>query len=99
VPDARLEERYVARTFEWFQFDHPVRVYVREDVAADVDAAWVVSPDLEHCEFCQRRWQVQQSALSEAMELFRGHDVKRVPLLADEVRGEAALRVVAACLR
>jgi arsenite-transporting ATPase len=69
------------------------------EVAADVDTAWVVSPDLEHCEFCQRRWQVQQAALAEAMDLFRGHDVKRVPLLADEVQGEAALRVVAACLR
>jgi arsenite-transporting ATPase len=69
------------------------------DVTDDVDPAWVVSPDLDDCEFCQRRWQVQQGALSEAMELFRGHDVKRVPLLADEVQGEAALRVVAACLR
>jgi arsenite-transporting ATPase len=69
------------------------------DVTSDVDPAWVVSPDLDDCEFCQRRWQVQQSALAEAMELFRGHDVKRVPLLADEVQGEAALRVVAACLR
>jgi arsenite-transporting ATPase len=69
------------------------------DVTSDVDAEWVVSPDLEHCEFCQRRWKVQQGALSEAMELFRGHEVKRVPLLADEVQGEAALRVVAACLR
>ena len=69
------------------------------DVTDDVDAAWVVSPDLEQCEFCQRRWKVQQGALSEAMDLFRGHDVKRVPLLADEVQGEAALRVVAACLR
>jgi arsenite-transporting ATPase len=69
------------------------------DVTEDVDSAWVVSPDLDNCEFCQRRWQVQQAALSQAMELFRGHDVKRVPLLADEVQGEAALRVVAACLR
>jgi arsenite-transporting ATPase len=69
------------------------------EVTTDVDPAWVVSPDLEHCEFCQRRWKVQQGALSEAMELFRGHDVKRVPLLADEVQGEAALRVVAACLQ
>jgi arsenite-transporting ATPase len=69
------------------------------DVAADVDPSWVVSPDLDDCEFCQRRWKVQQGALSAAMDLFRGHDVKRVPLLADEVQGEAALRVVAACLR
>ncbi len=69
------------------------------EVTSDVDPEWVVSPDLENCEFCKRRWQVQQAALSEAMDLFRGHDVKRVPLLADEVQGEAALKVVAACLQ
>jgi len=73
---------------------------VMENLAdvADVDPAWVVSPNLEDCEFCQRRWDVQQQALRRASDLFRGHDVKRVPLLADEVRGERALRVVAACL-
>jgi arsenite-transporting ATPase len=69
------------------------------EVTSDVDPEWVVSPDLENCEFCKRRWKVQQAALSEAMDLFRGHDVKRVPLLADEVQGEAALKVVAACLQ
>jgi arsenite-transporting ATPase len=96
-------ERLIRRLDE---FGIPVRTVVVNqvmenlaDVAGDVDAEWVVSPDLEHCEFCQRRWNVQQGALSEAMDLFRGHDVKRVPLLADEVQGEAALRVVAACLR
>ncbi|MFD1634773.1 ArsA family ATPase [Haloplanus ruber] len=74
---------------------------VMEDLAdvADVDAEWVVSPNLADCEFCQRRWDVQQRALRRASDLFRDHDVKRVPLLADEVRGERALRVVAACLR
>ena len=67
------------------------------DVAgADPDA--FVSPDLEGCEFCKRRWKVQQGALSSAQELFRGHDVKRVPLFADEVRGERMLELVAACL-
>ncbi|WP_335999714.1 ArsA family ATPase [Halorientalis halophila] len=65
---------------------------------ADVEGDWFVSPDLEDCEFCQRRWQVQQEALRDAQDLFRGHDVKRVPLFADEVRGETLLRVVAACL-
>jgi arsenite-transporting ATPase len=63
-----------------------------------VDSEWVVSPNLEDCEFCQRRWRVQQNALQRATDLFRGRNVKRVPLLADEVSGEAALRVVAACL-
>ncbi|WP_255197296.1 ArsA family ATPase [Halorarius litoreus] len=67
------------------------------DVAA-VDADWFVAPDLENCEFCKRRWEVQREALSRAQNLFRGHDVKRVPLFAEEVRGEEALRVVAACL-
>jgi arsenite-transporting ATPase len=66
--------------------------------SADVDDRWVVSPDLDNCEFCQRRWRVQQDAIRRATELFRGRDVKRVPLLAEEVRGEEALRVVAACL-
>lgn len=70
------------------------------DVASvtDVDADAFVSPNLDTCEFCQRRWEVQQDALAEAQELFRGHDVKRVPLLADEVRGERMLTLVAACL-
>jgi len=73
---------------------------VMEDLAdvADVDADWFVSPDLDHCEFCKRRWDVQQKALQRSQELFRGHDVKRVPLFADEVRGEEFLKVVAACL-
>ncbi|QGX94662.1 arsenic-transporting ATPase [Haloplanus rallus] len=95
-------ERLVRRLDE---FSIPVRTVVvnrvMEDLAdvADVDPEWVVSPNLEDCEFCQRRWDVQQRALRRASDLFRDHDVKRVPLLADEVRGERALRVVAACLR
>ena len=75
---------------------------VMEDLAdatvATVDDRWVVSPNLEECEFCQRRWQVQQDAIRRATDLFRGRDVRRVPLLAEEVRGEDALRVVASCL-
>jgi arsenite-transporting ATPase len=99
-----LESQRLVRRLD--EFGIPVQTVVVNqvmenltDVAADVDPDWVVSPDLENCAFCQRRWKVQQGALSEAMDLFRGHDVKRVPLLADEVQGEAALRVVAACLR
>jgi len=64
----------------------------------EVDPEWIVTPNLDDCEFCQRRWQVQQNALQQSTDLFRNRDVKRVPLLANEVRGEAALRVVAACL-
>jgi len=94
-------ERLVQRLDE---FEIPVGTIVvnrvMEDLAdvTDVDPEWVVSPNLDDCEFCQRRWDVQQRALRRATELFRGRDVKRVPLLADEVRGERALRVVAACL-
>jgi len=68
------------------------------DVTDDVDASQFVSPNLETCEFCQRRWDVQQDALASAQDLFRGHDIKRVPLFADEVRGERMLRIVARCL-
>ncbi|MEA1930120.1 MAG: TRC40/GET3/ArsA family transport-energizing ATPase [Euryarchaeota archaeon] len=87
-------------------FEIPVQTLVvnrvMEDLAditdREVDPEWIVTPNLEDCEFCQRRWQVQQNALSKSTDLFRGREVKRVPLLADEVRGEAALRIVAACL-
>jgi arsenite-transporting ATPase len=68
------------------------------DVTDEVPADDVVTPNLEDCEFCQRRWDVQQRALTRAQEVFRGRTIKRVPLLADEVRGEESLRVVAACL-
>lgn len=68
------------------------------DVAPEVDDEPFLSPDLDHCEFCQRRWAVQKQALASAQDIFRGHDVKRVPLFADEVRGEELLSVVAACL-
>jgi len=64
----------------------------------DVPVDAFVAPNHEDCEFCARRWDVQQRALADAQDLFRGHDVKRVPLLAEEVRGERPLRVVAACL-
>ncbi|WP_049991121.1 ArsA family ATPase [Natrinema salifodinae] len=68
------------------------------NVTDDVEGEFL-QPNLDDCEFCQRRWDVQQSALAEAQELFRGTDVRRVPLFADEVRGEGMLEVVAACLR
>jgi arsenite-transporting ATPase len=75
---------------------------VMEDLAdvtdVGVDEEWVVSPNPADCEFCSRRWEVQQRALTRAVDLFRGHEVRRVPLLSREVRGEEALRVVAACL-
>jgi arsenite-transporting ATPase len=95
-------ERLVARLDE---FGIPVNTLVVNRVmegvggVADVDPEWIIEPNPETCEFCARRWEVQQQALRRATDLFRGRDVKRVPLLANEVRGEAALRVVAACLR
>ncbi|MFC6904679.1 ArsA family ATPase [Halalkalicoccus tibetensis] len=73
---------------------------VMEDFAqvAGGDPEDFVSPDVENCEFCKRRWKVQQGALTRSQEVFHGHDVKRVPLFADEVRGERMLELVAACL-
>jgi arsenite-transporting ATPase len=97
-------ERLVERLTE---FAVPVNTLVINRVMEDpaevadlvgVDDEWLATPNLEDCEFCQRRWQVQQDALSRATDLFGTRDVKRVPLLAEDVRGEAALRVVAACL-
>jgi len=87
------------------EFDIPVETVVVNkvmesltDVTGEVDADEFVSPNLEDCAFCQRRWDVQQGALTRAQELFRGHTIRRVPLLAEEVRGDRSLRVVAACL-
>jgi arsenite-transporting ATPase len=68
------------------------------DVTDAADEDWFVSPNLEDCEFCARRWGVQRDALARAQDVFRGHEVRRVPLFAEEVRGERSLRVVAACL-
>lgn len=65
---------------------------------ADVDADWLVAPNHADCAFCERRWTVQQRALGRAQDIFRSHDIRRVPLFAEEVRGEKLLRVVAACL-
>ena len=104
IPEAMSvveSERLVARLDE---FSIPVNTLVVNRVmeplgdVAGVDPAWIVEPDPEGCEFCARRWDVQQAALRRATDLFRDREVKRVPLLANEVRGEAALRVVAACL-
>ena len=97
-------ERLVERLDEYsIPVDTLVVNRVMEDLAdvAELPAAdreMVVSPNTESCEFCRRRWEVQRSALSRATDLFRGRTVRRVPLLAEEVQGERALRVVAACL-
>ncbi|WP_254273897.1 ArsA family ATPase [Haloarcula marina] len=66
-----------------------------EVLGYDVDIA---GPNHDDCEFCARRWEVQQGALARAQDLFRGHEVRRVPLFAEEVHGERLLAVVAACL-
>jgi arsenite-transporting ATPase len=63
------------------------------DVADDF-----VAPNHTDCEFCERRWAVQRQALQRSQDIFRGHDVRRVPLFAEEVQGERLLRVVAACV-
>jgi arsenite-transporting ATPase len=85
-------------------FDIPVgtiivnRVMQDPGEVTDVDPDWFVAPNHTDCAFCSRRWDVQQRALKRSQDLFRGHDVRRVPLFAEEVRGERLLRVVAACL-
>jgi arsenite-transporting ATPase len=58
----------------------------------------IVAPNHTDCDFCERRWQVQRNALDRSQELFIGHDVRRVPLFAEEVRGDRLLRIVAACV-
>ena len=58
----------------------------------------IPGPNHADCEFCARRWEVQQDALTHSQDLFRDHEVRRVPLFADEVHGERLLSVVAACL-
>ncbi|MFB6300575.1 MAG: ArsA family ATPase [Halobacteriales archaeon] len=68
------------------------------DITGEETDADFVAPNIETCEFCKRRWEVQQTALNRAQELFRHRTVRRVPLFADEVRGESMLRVVARCL-
>ncbi len=85
-------------------FEIPVRTVVVNRVsenltaATGLDADWFIAPGTEHCEFCRRRWDVQRDALRRAQKLFRGRDVKRVPLFAEPVHGEAMLDVVAHCL-
>ena len=84
-------------------FEIPVGTVVVNRVMQDPgevidDDIEFVAPNHTDCAFCKRRWEVQQRALANAQDIFRGHEVKRVPLLAEEVRGERLLRVVGACL-
>jgi len=64
----------------------------------EFDPDLFVTPNHTDCDFCAQRWEVQQRALADAQDLFRNHAVRRVPLFAEEVRGEQLLQVVAACL-
>ena len=85
------------------EFEIPVSTVVVNRVMQDPSEVLgrevdIPGPNHADCEFCARRWEVQQDALARAQELFRGHGVKRVPLFADEVQGERLLNVVAACL-
>jgi len=85
------------------EFEIPVSTVVVNRVMQDPSEVLgrevdIPGPNVDGCEFCARRWEVQQEALARAQDLFRGHEVRRVPLFADEVHGEALLSVVAACL-
>jgi arsenite-transporting ATPase len=73
------------------------RVMQDPSEVADVGDSFI-APNHTDCDFCERRWQVQREALDRSQDLFMGHDVRRVPLFAEEVRGEKLLRVVAACV-
>jgi arsenite-transporting ATPase len=85
------------------EFDIPVSTVVVNRVMQDPSEVLgrevdIAGPNHADCEFCARRWDVQQDALARAGDLFRGHDVRRIPLFAEEVAGERLLSVVAACL-
>ena len=85
------------------EFEIPVSTVVVNRVMQDPSEVLgrevdIPGPNHEHCEFCARRWDVQQDALARAQDLFRGHEVRRVPLFAEEVKGDRLLNVVAACL-
>jgi len=105
VPEelAVIEAERLVRRLE--SFGIPVETLVVNRVLQDLGEvadvaphAAPVAPNHEDCPFCARRWEVQQRAIERAQDLFRGHDVRRVPLLAEEVRGEELLGVVGACL-
>lgn len=86
------------------EFDIPAGTVVVNRVTEDLsnvtgqEEDLFVTPNVDECEFCQHRWQSQQEAIQRAQEVFRGREIKRVPLFASEVRGPSMLRVVAACL-
>jgi len=93
-------ERLLAQLID---FEIPVSTVVVNRVMQDPGEVLgrevdIPGPNTDHCEFCARRWTVQQDAIARAQDLFRGHGVRRVPLFADEVHGERLLSVVAACL-
>ena len=68
------------------RFQIPVRTVVINKVMEDVN---------EDCEFCQNRWEVQRGNLEEAEEMFRDLEMKTVPLMQEEVQGDAVLERVA----
>lgn len=74
------------------------RVTENVEHLSEVDDAEFVTPNVDDCAFCQHRWESQQEALQRAQSVFRGREIKRVPLFASEIRGPSMLRMVAACL-
>lgn len=99
-----VESRRLRRDLETYSI--PVSTIVVNKVMEPLSAASetvdpdaVVAPNVEECRFCRRRWDIQRRALENAQDLFRDHDVKRVPLLAEAVRGRTVLEVVATCLK
>lgn len=99
-----LESERLVEQLEGFGMDVSTLVVNRvmqdltEIADLEVPADRFVAPEIEDCEFCRRRWDVQRGALGRAQDLFRGCDVRRVPLFAEEVSGVSMLGLVAACL-
>ncbi len=104
VPEVMSVEESQRLITQLEDFNIPVQTLVVNRVSdsisnmTDIETDQFVAPNTDDCEFCQRRWRVQRTALDRAQSLFRGREVKRIPLFADPVRGDPMLAVVAACL-
>ncbi|MFB6197275.1 MAG: ArsA family ATPase, partial [Halobacteriaceae archaeon] len=86
------------------EFGIPVKTVVVNRVMesfteiAGVERSQFIAPNPDHCEFCQRRWQVQREALEEAHSIFQGKEIQQVPLFAESVQGKDMLSAVGTCL-
>ncbi|XGI84484.1 ArsA family ATPase [Halorutilales archaeon Cl-col2-1] len=68
------------------RFEIPVRTVVINKVMENIN---------DDCDFCRSRWEVQESNIDKANEMFRDLEIQYVPLLEDEVQGIESLETVA----